>query len=176
MRKTLNQLISKTAGFGLLGALCATMPAWASGTTPLRAPGLWEMQAQGMPRAGRMCVGTNDDMTRQRPPDGVRAECDAPVWKQLAADKWTLDQVCRSPGVTATHHSEISGDFASRLTMRTQARYQPARPGRAEEAHEMTFVRVGDCPSGVAPGSMVLPNGMVIDPSKAIGGMTPPRP
>lgn len=160
---------------GLL-AWCAPWSAQAGDGPPQRMSGLWEMQAQGMPRAGRMCVGPSDDMTRQRPPDGVRAQCDSPVWKQLAADKWTLDQVCRSPGVTATHHSEISGDFASRLTMRTQARYEPARPGRAEEPHEMTFVRVGDCPSGVAPGSMVLPNGMVIDPSKAIGGMAPPRP
>jgi hypothetical protein len=160
---------------GLLIPLLATFAAHAADAPPVRTPGLWAMEGSTGMMAGRMCVGPNEDLSRQRRPDGLGAQCEAPRWQTLAPDRWQMQMVCRSAGTTATHRSEVSGDPQRELRIRMTSHYEPARARGADEAHEMRFTRLGDCPAGVTPGSMVLPNGMVIDPSKAAAGLMPQR-
>lgn len=156
-------------------ALLLAAPAWSADTPPVREPGLWSMQGPTGAMAGRMCVGPNEDLAHQRRPDGVAAQCDTPRWQTLGADHWRMEMVCRSGGVVATHRSEVSGNPRQELVMRMSSHYEPARPSGADQHYEMRFTRVGDCPAGVAPGAMVLPNGMVIDPAKAAAARREPR-
>jgi hypothetical protein len=155
---------------GLLIALLLAAGAQAADAPPLRTPGLWAMEGDTGMMAARMCVGPNEDLARQRRPDGV-AQCEPAVWKKTAADRWQMQMVCRQGSTVATYRSEVSGNPASALRMRMTTHYEPSRAGQADESYEMSFSRVGDCPAGVKPGSMVLPNGMVIDPSKAAAGL-----
>lgn len=159
---------------GLLVLLLA-LPIRAADAPPVRAPGLWSLQGPTGTMAGRMCVGPNEDLARQRRPDGVAAQCDTPRWQTVAAGHWRMEMVCRSGGVVATHRSEVTGNPQQELVMRMSSHYEPARSSGADQSYEMRFTRVGDCPTGVAPGSMVLPNGMVIDPAKAAAARREPR-
>ena len=167
---TLNRPLSS-----LVLCLLAATACHAADTPPIRAPGLWAMDGGQGQVAGRMCVGPNEDLARQRRPDGV-AQCDTARWQQVAADRWQMQMVCRMAGTVATHRSEVSGNPASALRLRMSTHYEPARGGQADEQYEMSFNRVGDCPPGVKPGSMVLPNGMVLDPRQALSGGPMPRP
>lgn len=172
--KMLNQERLRRLALGL--SLLAAGVAGAADAPPKRQAGLWELQAQGRPMAGRMCVGNDEDFSRHEKPEGGRGDCDPPSWRKLGADRWAMEQVCRMPGSKATHRSEVSGDFSKQIQVRTETHYEPPRAGKADVVHEMAFARVGDCPAGVKPGSMVLPNGMVLDPSKMMGGAMPKRP
>ena len=140
---------------------------------PVRAPGLWQLSLDGNTSAARQCVGAKDDVMKQRAFDAVRVKCEQAVWRQEAADRWVSDQTCTAPGQKSSHHAVFIGDSAHKVRVDMLTRMDPPQSGQPEERQSIQMERVGDCPAGVAPGSMVLPNGMVLDPAKAMAGKRP---
>lgn len=160
-------------GLGL-AALCLGGAAWA--TPPQRLPGLWQLTLDGRPAAARQCVGPRDDVMKQRDFDAVRVRCEPAVWRQDGSGRWVSDQRCAAPGLTTAHHAVFAGDFARRLDVDLLSTTTPEQGTATERRQVLRMERLGDCPAGVSPGALVLPNGQVLDPARALPGRSPRHP
>lgn len=125
-------------------------------------PGLWEQTISGgtaaQPVTFRVCVGeANPDHNPFTPPSQDGGDCQKTSFTRTPTGM-TFETVCSSDGVTMASKGEVTGDLRSRyeatINMRlTGAELPPGSP--AETNLRIAARRVGDCPAGVEPDTIL---------------------
>ena len=155
-----------------LGLLCFGMLSGAVGTAvaldlPVRKPGLWELK---MLRSGgqlpemtmQHCTDetTDKDMNNMASPMAQQACSKQDIQKTAAG--YVSDSVCSFGGINTTSHAEITGDFNSAYTVKTNAHIQGGKTGAAGKDTAMTIEArwLGACKPDQKPGDIVMPGGM----------------
>ncbi len=145
----------------LIGLLTAALsvPALAA-DMPKRKSGLWEIKAEhdGMPgMTMQMCIDANqDDMTAQEADKTnreVRKMCSKMDIKQ-SGGRMVIDSVCKMGNVTATGHTEISGQMSSQYRMESITLFNPPMQGMSKSRSVMNGRWLGPCPAGQRHGSV----------------------
>lgn len=132
-----------------------------AGGAPIRAAGLWELKNLG---GGGEVIGTQTLCV------DAASEEKASLFDQIArntncskyeitsgAGTWAFEFVCGSDGFTSTSKGTVSGDFASsyRVEMTDD-------DGTVALSRTIEGTRSGDCPAGVAPGTLHDEQGNVV--------------
>jgi hypothetical protein len=165
-----------------LGA-CDKLPFLSGPESPHRKAGLWEQTMQtdqsATPVVREACYDAASDrrtpVLPRKPPAGGRRQCDKfEVSKDGAT--YVIDSVCGfvgAPGMKATVHAVISGDFDSKYTVTNNITVENASDPARNGVHKSTITAVykGDCPPDIGPGQVKLPNGDVVDMAQLrVGG------
>ena len=148
-----------------------------------RKPGLWRITmnmggaSAGMP-AMSMCIDSKTDSSMQQMAEnGAKPDCSRNDIKR-AGNQMIMDSVCKMGDSVSTSHGVMTftGDTAYHMDMTT--RFNPPMAGQAEHKMSQDAAWTGPCPAGVAPGDMVLPNGMKMNMGSmgAMMGKPPGKP
>lgn len=143
----------------LLAAFC---PAHAADpAAPLRAAGLWELKHIG---GGGTVIGT------QRLCVSAASEAKVNLFGQIALNvncskyeatesqgTWRFEFVCGPAAMTSTTKGTVSGDFDSAYTVE-----MTESDGTMESSRTIGATRMGDCPQGVAPGTLMDETGKIL--------------
>ena len=158
------QFVTFVFGAGLLTAL----PAFDAGAVelPVRKAGLWEMKTMrtGSPMPEMTIQHCTDATT-----DKEMSSSFSPVSKdmcskqdvQKTATGYVTDSVCSVAGMSITSHSEITGDFNSAYTVKSNSHREG---GPATVPRDSTTVIeakwLGACKSDQKPGDILMPGGV----------------
>ena len=160
MTRQLLSFVSATCLFALLpmaDALAVELP--------VRKAGLWEMK---MVRTG----GSVPDMTMQHCTDATTdkqmstsfspgKETCAKQDIQKTAAGYVSDSVCSVAGMTITSHAEITGDFNSAYTVKSNSRSEGGPSGVPRDSTTTIEAKwMGACKADQKPGDIVMPGGM----------------
>lgn len=161
----LSSMAAMLAGCGQQGSTSANDGAAASGAAPAavatteggaprRAAGLWSLKNIG---GGGTVIGT-----QQLCVDGASEE-EASVFDQIARNTncskyeivpgegtWSFEFVCGGAGMTSTSKGTVSGDFASTYKVE-----MTESDGTMDLSRTIEASHAGDCPAGVAPGTLM---------------------
>lgn len=145
--------VDNASGESATRAAVAVEVATTEGGAPKRAAGNWELKHVG---GGGTVIGTQFLCV-----DGASEE-KAPLFDQIAknvncnkyetarvASGWTFDFSCGSGGMVANTQGSASGDFSSSYRVEMTESDGSVTLERIIEAK-----RLGDCPAGVAPGTL----------------------
>jgi hypothetical protein len=141
-----------------------------------RKPGLWRITMNfagapaGMP-AMSMCIDSKTDASMQQmAQNGAMPDCSRKDIKRVG-NQMIIDSVCKIGNSTSTSHGVMTftGDTAYHMDMTTT--FNPPMGGQAEHKMSQDAAWTGPCPAGVAPGDMVMPNGMKMNMG-SMSGMT----
>jgi hypothetical protein len=155
------------------GAACllVLLPALAARAVdaPVRKPGLWEMKVvrTGSPLPEMTMQHCTDEATDRDMNTGF-----APAAKdicskndlQKTATGYVADSVCSIAGASITSHSEITGDFNSAYTVKSNAHTEhgpSALPRDSTTTIEAKWL--GACKPGQNPGDIVMPGGFKLN-------------
>jgi hypothetical protein len=163
------------AGCGSAALALASNPAPAQDIIQ-RKPGLWRITMNmagapaGMP-AMSMCIDSKTDSSMQQMAQGEgMPECSKKEIKRVG-NQMIMDSICKIGNSTSTSHGVMTftGDTAYHMDVTTS--FNPPMAGQAEHKMSQDAAWTGPCPAGVAPGDMVLPNGMKMNMG-SMGGIT----
>lgn len=128
---------------------------------PKRAAGQWELKNIG---GGGTVIGTQflciDSASEEKAPlfDQIAKNINCAKYETArVADGWTFEFVCGPAGMTATTTGSASGDFASSYRVEMSESDGSMTLERVIEAK-----RLGDCPSGIAPGMLTDEQGRTV--------------
>jgi len=135
-------------------------PAPAVEAAPAPQPGLWEQTISGgpMPQATtvKVCVGETPAGTNpfNTPQPGVSCSENAVTSAPGGA---TFHSVCETQGMTIASDGKVTGDMRSAYKVEITSRNSGANvpPQMAEMTMTIDAKRLGDCPAGAAPNSIV---------------------
>ena len=129
---------------------------------PQRKPGLWEILTE-IPAHGqkippvRQCIDEKTDAMLQKQSfqggGPSRPDCSSPSITKAGA-AWVVDSVCKIEGSKVSSHSVVSGDFSSRYTVESRARFTPPMMGMSESNSKMSARWLGPCSTGMKPGDI----------------------
>ena len=140
---------------------------------PARKPGQWQLKIQpaGMPKAivSQICLDAATDKALMGAALSVSSCQDMKVTHDGA--DIVIDATCTNRGLTSKSHSVISGDFQSSYTITVQSdRIAGTSPMPPHSSMTQTATWMGECANGLQPGEMLMPNGMKMNLTKALGG------
>ncbi len=149
------------AGAGATGGAEAAPAATTASGAPQRAAGLWELRNVG---GGGQIIGTQTLCV------DAASEEKASVFDQIARNTncskyeitpdgtaWSFEFVCGGEGLASTSKGTVSGDFATSYRVEMTEDDGTMTLSRTIEA-----TRTGDCPAGVAPGTLRDEQGNVV--------------
>lgn len=166
--------LSASALVLLLGA-CSDQPAspdaaaptaqtqGASGTAPAPRPGLWEHAMSGespqQTAVLKICVGPEKAGQNPFAPSAgdEDADCGEPDIQRTPTGL-SYTSTCSSDGMTMTSRGTVTGDLTQQYTVDAVISMSGAAlpPGVPSEGRiKVVARRIGDCPAGVEPGSLV---------------------
>ena len=129
-------------------------------TMPAPKPGLWQQTVSGgampAPTTVKMCVGPTvaGENPFSAPQPGVACSENSVKSAPGGAE---FHSVCEAQGMTVTSDGKVSGDMNNAykvdITTKTTGPNVPAQ--MAEMKMTIDATRLGDCPAGAAPGSVV---------------------
>jgi hypothetical protein len=152
-------------------AVCAASFVSAEPVTSLeRKPGLWSIE-----------MVVDDDRERATMEQCVDAQTDARMLQmagQMGADcsknqlsksgsSYTYESVCKVSGSTMRAKGLFKGDFGSRYEGTIDATIEPPLFGHSRSSTKIVGVWKGQCPAGMKPGDMAMPNGMKVSLEQA---------
>ena len=80
---------------------------------------------------------------------------------KVTATGFVSDSVCTFGGMTATSHSEVTGDFNAAFTVRATSKMSGAFPaGEAETPTVIEARWLGPCKADQKPGDVIMPGGV----------------
>lgn len=138
----------------------APAPAPAPATAPAPQPGLWEQTVSGgqmpQPMTVNICVGPTEPGTNpfNAPQPGVTCSENTVASAPGGA---TFHSVCETQGMTVTSDGKVTGDMNSayKVEISTRAAGANVPPQMSEMTMTIDAKRLGDCPAGAAPNSVV---------------------
>lgn len=128
---------------------------------PARKPGLWEInmnaaEPNAPQRLQKVCLDPVTDQLLYKVGAGASQKLCNKLDVRNSGGKVVVDSECHIAGSTATSHSvtTFSGDTAYHTDVRVH--YEPAMFGRTDSAsiHEARWI--GECPSDMRPGDVLL--------------------
>jgi hypothetical protein len=146
--------------------------------TPKRKPGMWKqvtgIQGIGGIPAVHICL---DEATDKKlawwGQQGVRGGCAENDISKNADGTWSFDSICESPdGVKTTTRGVATGDFDTSYRIDAESTTVGAPNAEMNGTHHVIIdaTWVGDCPNGVTPGDMQLPDGTLVNLVQMTGG------
>lgn len=140
---------------------------------PKRKPGFWEITSAmpGMPggaQSMRQCIDAKTDDLAAKPSADDDMRCEAPQ-TEISGNRVKSKTVCKGEGLSITSQAEFTGDFSSNYQGSVVTHFDPPMMGMKEMTSQIKARWLGPCPAGIAPGDMVMPNGMKI-PKGGMGG------
>ena len=148
---------------------------------PLRKPGLWEMKMArtGSPMPAMTMQHCTDETT-----DKAMSTAFQPMSKEICskhevqqtATGYVTDSVCNLAGVAMTSHSEITGDFNSTYTVKTNSHSEHGPPGLPSDSTMTIEAKwLGACKPDQKPGDIVMPGGfkLNIKDAEKLKGLVP---
>lgn len=175
-----------TTAAGVAGASTAG-PEAAAGA-PLRKAGLWSLTRlrDGKPAEGlmggatKLCVDAKSEGRLGALGSGMARElCPDQTMSRTPAG-WSFASTCQlGPAGTVHTVGQASGDFGARYTVHSESDTTGSQFARLNGHHvtDLTATYEGPCPADMAPGDVLLPNGMKVNPQKMMaGGSHPPSP
>ncbi len=144
--------------------------------TPHRKPGLWvqttSVEGIGDIPALRLCLDKETDSKMAWwGQQGVRGGCSKNDVKRNLDGSWTFESVCQSEGnIRTTTTGTASGDFQSsfRVEAETTTEGAPIPDMNGTRKVTINYEWKGDCPAGMSPGDMKLPDGSTVNALKAL--------
>jgi hypothetical protein len=171
--------------FSLVWASCvlALLPAPAARADelPSRKPGLWEMKMvrTGSPLPEMTMQHCTDEAT-----DKEMSTAFSPMSKdvcskrdiQKTATGYVSDSVCNVGGVSITAHSDITGDFNSAFTVKSNSHSEGGPSALPRDATVTVEAKwLGACKADQKPGDIVMPGGFKLNVKDAakLKGLVP---
>ncbi|WP_063687284.1 DUF3617 domain-containing protein [Bradyrhizobium stylosanthis] len=158
-----------TRKLALLGsAICFALSAGiaCADDLPVRKAGLWELKlvTTGSPVPEMTMQHCTDETVDKEMSNNV-----SPMAKQICAKQeikktatgYVSDSECSVAGVSTTSHAEITGDFNSAYTVKSNSHAQGGVAGAAGRDSTMTVQAkwLGACKADQKPGDIVMPGG-----------------
>ena len=149
-------------------ALCLAGTAQAA-DIPQRKSGLWEMKISisQMPslRPIQLCVdAASDNLIDQ---GGIDPKQCSKKDVKLVGDRYDFSYQCKAAGTTITTTGSFSGNFSTQYSGVVKSHYSPARNGMTEATMNVEGRYLGACQVNQKPGEVILPGGMMYNPSGA---------
>ena len=138
----------------------APAPAPAPAATPAPQPGLWEQTVSGgqmpQPMTVNICVGPTEPGANpfNTPQPGVTCSENTVTSAPGGAN---FHSVCETQGMTVTSDGKVTGDMNSayKVEISTRASGANVPPQMSEMTMTIDATRLGACPAGAAPNSVV---------------------
>ncbi|WP_292072805.1 DUF3617 domain-containing protein [Brevundimonas sp. UBA7534] len=132
----------------------------AATSAPAPTPGLWEQTISGaampQPTTFKVCVGPSPEGANpfNAPQEGVTCSENT---VNPAPGGATFRSVCESQGMTVASDGKVAGDLGSAYKVEITSRVTGANvpPQMAQMNTTIDARRLGDCPAGVAPNTIV---------------------
>lgn len=144
----------------------AGKPDPASVEVPKRKPGLWKqtLLVEGVDtlQTFKLCLDeASDPKLAWWGQQGFKQACSKNDIIQQPDGSWKFSSVCEGAGVKTTNDGSAVGDFSSRYQLRAESTTIGAPDARMNGSHTVTIDAewLGECPAGMNPGDMDLPNG-----------------
>jgi hypothetical protein len=158
------QLVSLGLALGLL----ALLPAGDASAVdlPVRKAGLWEMK---MSRTGSQMPEMTMQHCTDETTDKEMSTAFSPMAKdacsrqevQKTATGYVSDSVCGVAGVSITSHAEITGDFNSAYTVKSNSHSEHGPTGAPRDTTTTIEAKwLGACKPDQKPGDIVMPGGI----------------
>lgn len=155
---------------------CVALPALADDfNIPARKPGQWKVEmvpetAGAAPKMTfQLCLDAASDkalMQMGSAMAGASCQTNPPT---ESGGTYTFDATCEFGKLKTKSHTEISGDFQSAYTMKiTSDIISGPSPMPKHSVMTQNATWVGECSGGLAPGDMLMPNGMKVNPLKVM--------
>ena len=163
----------RTAGTALVLLLATVAPVQAN-DGPSRKSGLWEMKLDGVNMTMQSCVDrAQDNELRAAARAPGKTNCTQRTLKRESATRLVAEYLCKDGAATSVSRLVITGDLDSNFVMEFSSRPEPAQAGQREHSGRMQGRWLGPCTTGMKPGDMRMPNGMVIPAASMQGGGMP---
>lgn len=137
---------------------------------PKRKPGLWKqtMLVEGLDvlQTTQVCLDeASDAKLAWWGQQGFKQACSKNEIVRQPDGSWKFSSVCEGAGVKTTNDGAVVGDFSSRYQLRAESTTTGAPVPQMNGSHTVTIDAewVGDCPAGMAPGDLDLPNGQRVN-------------
>ena len=133
---------------------------------PKRKPGLWKqtMLVEGVDvlQTVQLCLDeASDPKLAWWGQQGFKQACSKNDISRQPDGSWKFSSICEGAGVKTTNDGAAVGDFSSRYQLRAESTTTGAPVPQMNGSRTVTIDAewLGECPAGMAPGDMDLPNG-----------------
>lgn len=153
---------------------------------PMRKSGLWEISRlrDGKAPEGGLASGPTKICTDGKAEGKMgllgnrmtQAMCSKQTVTHNPDGSWAFVSTCQmGPAGTTTTTGVVRGDLASKYMVHSESDTQGSELARMNGHHvtDLTATYEGPCPADMAPGDVLLANGMKINPEKLMAGMGP---
>lgn len=136
---------------------------------PVRKAGLWEMK---MVKSGSQMPEMTMQHCTDESVDKFMSNSFSPLARQICSKQdiqktatgYVSDSVCGIAGVTTTTHAEITGDFNSAYTVKSNSHAEGGLAGAGHDAATTIEAKwLGPCKPDQKPGDVVMPGGFKIN-------------
>jgi hypothetical protein len=178
-------MMRQSVSFWMAAALVAAWPAVDAGAVelPVRKAGLWELKTArvGSPvpdMTMQHCTDANTDKEMASFSPASKEMCSKQDLQKTATG-YVSDSVCTIAGMTITSHAEITGDFNSAYTVKSNSDHRggPAGTPRNSTMSVTTIEAkwLGACKPDQKPGDIIMPGGikMNVRDMEKLKGMMP---
>lgn len=133
---------------------------------PARKPGLWKqtllVEGVDMIQTVQLCLdAASDAKLAWWGQSGFKQACSKNEIVKQPDGSWKFSSVCEGGGVKTTNDGSAVGNFESKYQIRADSTTTGAPVPQMNGSRTITIDAewVGECPAGMAPGDMELPNG-----------------
>lgn len=133
---------------------------------PKRKPGLWKqtLLVEGLDvlQTVQLCLDeASDSKLAWWGQQGFKQSCSKNEITRAPDGSWAFNSVCEGGGVKTTNTGSAVGDFNSRYQIKADTTTSGAPIAQMNGSRTITIDAewVGECPAGMKPGDMELPNG-----------------
>lgn len=133
---------------------------------PKRKPGLWKqtMLVEGADalQTVKLCLDeASDPKLAWWGQQGFKQACSKNEINRQPDGSWKFSSVCEGAGVKTTNDGAAVGDFSSRYQLRAESTTTGAPIPQLNGSRTITIDAewIGECPAGMNPGDLELPNG-----------------
>jgi len=133
---------------------------------PKRKPGLWKqtllVEGGDALQTSRLCLDeASDPKLAWWSQHGFKQACSKNEIVHQADGSWKFSLVCEGAGMKTTNYGTVVGDFSSRYQLKAESTTTGAPDARMNGSRTVIIDSewLGECPVGMNPGDMDLPNG-----------------
>ena len=133
---------------------------------PKRKPGLWKqtmlVEGADVLQTVKLCIDeASDPKLAWWGQQGFKQACSKNEINRQPDGSWKFSSVCEGAGVKTTNDGAAVGDFSSRYQLRAESTTTGAPIPQLNGSRTITIDAewMGECPAGMSPGDLELPNG-----------------
>jgi hypothetical protein len=153
--------------------LCVTSASAETVTSLDRKPGLWalEVTVDGEEGTQKMtqCVDAKTDARMMQMAGQMGARCSKNELTK-SGSTYKYESECALSGSTMKATGVFKGDFGSKYEGEIVTKIHPPLFGQSDSTTKLVGTWLGNCPAGMKPGDMKMPNGMKVSMEQAEQG------